>query len=56
MFKVITKIVDPKNKVFLKKEHLFRSKYKMEKYKETLIKTIDDDEVKVSFSTYIKQR
>lgn len=55
MIRVITRIKDLKLHVFHEKIHDFRSKKKMQEYKQNLLDTIDDQDVIVTFTTYVKE-
>lgn len=56
MLKVITIIRDYKLKVFYRKEHTFNTKQEVANYKKNLKEFINDSEVVVTFTTYIKQK
>lgn len=56
MLKVITLIRDYKLNVFYRKEHEFNTKAEMDNYKKRLKEFINDSQVVVSFTTYIKER
>ena len=55
MIRVITRIKDLKLHVFHEKIHDFRSKHKMQEYKQNLLDTIDDQDVIVTFTTFVKE-
>lgn len=56
MLKVITLIRDYKLNVFYRKEHTFNTKEEMDNYKKRLKEFINDSQVVVSFTTYVKER
>ena len=55
MIKVKTIIKDIMRGVYLERYHEFRTKSKMLQYKQNLVDSIDDNDVIVSFSTYVKE-
>ena len=56
MIRVITRIKDLKLRVFYKKTHDFNTKKDFKDYKDRLVKSIDDGDVIVTFTTYVKER
>ena len=56
MIRVITRIKDLKLRVFYKKTHDFNTKKEFDDYKNRLINSINDKEVAVTFTTYVKER